>query len=120
MSLAEDLPAPAPISAAPAARFRPQDVAALSSGHAAHDTYIGFVPVLLPSLVERFALSHTLAGWLSACTQLPSILQPIFGYLADRLVLRWAVILGPAVTATLMSLAGWAPSYAVLALLFAG
>jgi FSR family fosmidomycin resistance protein-like MFS transporter len=92
-------------------------VLTIAAGHTVHDTYVGFVPVLLPSFVERFALSNTLAGWLSAFTQFPSILQPFFGHLADRLVLRWVVTLAPAVTATLMSLAGWAPSYAVLALL---
>jgi MFS transporter, FSR family, fosmidomycin resistance protein len=91
--------------------FRPGAVLTVAGGHAVHDTYVGFLPVLLPHFVERFALSNTKAGWLSACTHLPSILQPFFGHLADRLVLRWVVMLAPALTATLMSLAGWAPSY---------
>ncbi|MCU0281470.1 MAG: MFS transporter [Acidimicrobiia bacterium] len=117
-----DEPAPdtsAPATADAGASFQSGPVVTLAAGHASHDTYIGFLPVLLPHFVERFALSNTLAGWLSAFTQLPSILQPVFGHLADRLVLRWVVILGPAVTATLMSLVGWAPSYAVLGMLLA-
>jgi MFS family permease len=61
--------------------------------------------------------SNTKAGWLAACTQMPSILQPFFGHLADRLVLRWVVMLAPAVTATGMSLVGWAPGYLGLVLL---
>src|SRR3990172_4003722 len=89
----------------------------VAAGHTVHDTYVGFVPVLLPHFVERFALTNTKAGWLAACTQMPSILQPFFGPLADRLVLRWVVMLAPAVTATLMSLAGWAPGYLGLAVL---
>lgn len=89
----------------------------VAAGHTVHDTYVGFVPVLLPSFVERFALSNTRAGSLAAFTQLPSILQPFFGHLADRLVLRWVVTLAPAVTATLMSLVGWAPGYTGLAVL---
>jgi FSR family fosmidomycin resistance protein-like MFS transporter len=97
--------------------FRAGPILTISAGHAAHDTYIGFLPVLLPSFVERFGLSNTRAGALSAFTQLPSLLQPVFGHLADRLALRWMVTLAPGVTATVMSLAGWAPTYAVLALL---
>jgi len=117
VSLADEMPETPGSVPSPDAAFRPGGVLTVTAGHAAHDTYVGFVPVLLPSFVERFALSNTLAGWLSAFTQIPSVLQPVFGHLADRLVLRWVVILGPAITATLMSLAGWAPSYPVLALL---
>ena len=99
------------------ARFRPGAVLTVAAGHTVHDTYVGFVPVLLPRFVERFGLSNTKAGWLAAFTQMPSILQPFFGHLADRLVLRWVVMAAPAVTATLMSVAGWAPGYPSLALL---
>jgi FSR family fosmidomycin resistance protein-like MFS transporter len=98
--------------------FRPGDVITIAASHTVHDSYTGFVPVLLPSFVEHFALSNTRAGWLAAFTQLPSVLQPFFGHLADRFVLRWVVMLAPAVTATLMSLAGWAPNYLALGLLF--
>lgn len=118
VSLAEESPQAATADDAEQETYRPAGVATLAAGHAAHDTYVGFVPVLLPTFVERFALTNTQAGWLSAFTQMPSILQPVFGHLADRLVLRRVVILGPGVTASLMSLAGWAPSYPVLALLF--
>jgi len=97
--------------------FHPGAVMTVAAGHTVHDTYVGFVPVLLPHFVERFALTNTKAGWLAACTQMPSILQPFFGHLADRLVLRWVVMLAPAVTATVMSLAGWAPNYVALAVL---
>jgi FSR family fosmidomycin resistance protein-like MFS transporter len=99
------------------AAFHPGAVLTVAAGHTVHDTYVGFVPVLLPHFVERFALSNTKAGWLAACTQMPSILQPFFGHLADRLVLRWVVMLAPAVTATGMSLVGWAPGYLGLVLL---
>jgi len=115
-------PAPHPPEEPPLAgdsRFRPADVLTVAASHAVHDSFTGFVPVLLPHFVERLALSNVLAGWLAAFTQLPSILQPLFGHLADRFVLRWVVMLAPAVTATLMSLAGWAPNYPTLALLFA-
>lgn len=95
--------------------FHPGAVLTVATGHTVHDTYVGFVPVLLPHFVERFALSNTKAGFLAACTQIPSVLQPFFGHLADRLVLRWVVMVAPAVTATVMSLVGWAPGFAGLA-----
>lgn len=117
MSLVENPPEEPGDAAVPDASFRAGPVLTVAAGHAAHDTYIGFVPVLLPSFVERFGLSNTRAGALSAFTQLPSLLQPVFGHLADRLALRWVVTLAPGITATVMSLVGWAPSYAVLALL---
>ena len=114
MSLAES---DHPLDTTKADSFHPGAVLTVAGGHAIHDTYVGFVPVMLPHFIERFALSNTKAGWLSACTQMPSIMQPLFGHLADRLVLRWVVMLAPAITATLMSLAGWAPTYLTLALL---
>jgi FSR family fosmidomycin resistance protein-like MFS transporter len=97
--------------------FRGGAVAAVAAGHTLNDTYVGFVPVLLPSFVNRFSLSNFQAGWLSAFTQIPSVLQPFIGHLADRVTLRWVVTLAPGVTATLMSLVGWAPNYAALAIL---
>jgi FSR family fosmidomycin resistance protein-like MFS transporter len=117
VSLVEAAPPPPGEEPAPDASFRAGPIITISAGHAAHDTYVGFLPVLLPSFVERFGLSNTRAGALSAFTQLPSLLQPVFGHLADRLALRWMVTLAPGITATLMSLVGWAPTYAVLALL---
>jgi len=48
---------------------------------------------------------------------MPSLLQPLIGHWADRVDLRPVVILGPAVTAVMMSLLGIAPNYGVLALL---
>jgi len=116
VGILEDVAPDSAETPAPDPSFQAGFVVAISTGHAAHDTYVGFLPVLLPSFVERFGLSNTRAGALSAFTQLPSLLQPLFGHLADRLALRWMVTLAPAVTATLMSLMGWAPTYAILAL----
>lgn len=97
--------------------FQTTRVATISGGHAVHDTFTAFLPPLLPHFVENFALTRTAAGALAAFLQLPSLLQPFIGHLADRTALRWIVILGPAVTGTAMSLLGWAPSYVALAML---
>lgn len=88
----------------------------ISAAHGVHDTYTAFLPSLLPVFIANFALSKTKAGLLTVFLQAPSLLQPFIGHLADRLSLRYLVILAPAVTATMMSLLGVAPGYAVLAL----
>ena len=97
--------------------FQTGRLATIAGGHAVHDTFTAFLPPLLPRFVERLSLSNTAAGLLSAFLQLPSLLQPFIGHLADRTALRWIVVLGPGVTAAAMSLLGWAPGYFVLALL---
>lgn len=97
--------------------FQTANVATIAAGHAVHDTYTAFLPPLLPSFVQTFTLSNTAAGALAAFLQLPSLLQPFIGHLADRTTVRWIVILGPAVTGTAMSFLGWAPNYAALAML---
>lgn len=104
-------------TAATDGEFQTGRLATIAGGHAVHDTFTAFLPPLLPRFVERLSLSNTAAGLLSAFLQLPSLLQPFIGHLADRTTLRWIVVLGPGVTATAMSLLGWAPGYVVLALL---
>jgi len=92
-------------------------VVTISFGHWVHDTYTAFLAPLLPAFITKFALSKTEAGALAVFMQGPSLVQPFIGHLGDRVNLRYFVILGPAVTATMMSLLGIAPRYAVLALL---
>ena len=96
--------------------FQTGHVVTLSAGHAVHDTYTAFLAPLLPVLIEKFSLSKTGAGLLSLFMQGPSILQPFIGHLADSISMRYAVILAPAITGTMMSLLGIAPSYSVLAI----
>ncbi len=99
------------------AEFQTGDVATIAGGHAVHDAFTAFLPPLLPQFVQTFTLSNTAAGALAAFLQLPSLLQPFIGHLADKTTLRWIVILGPAVTGTAMSFLGWAPNYVALAML---
>ncbi len=97
--------------------FQTGRVATIAAGHAVHDTFTAFLPPLLPQFVQTLSLSNTAAGSLSSFLQIPSLLQPVIGHLADKTTLRWIVILGPGVTATLMSFLGWAPGYWALALM---
>jgi FSR family fosmidomycin resistance protein-like MFS transporter len=97
--------------------FQTGRVLTVSAAHGVHDTYTAFLPSLLPVFIASLTLSKTEAGLLTVFMQGPSLLQPFIGHLADRVSLRYLVILAPAVTAAMMSLLGIAPTYAVLALL---
>jgi FSR family fosmidomycin resistance protein-like MFS transporter len=102
--------------AAETEQFQTDRVLTISAAHGVHDTYTAFLPSFLPVFIANFALSKTEAGLLTVFMQGPSLLQPFIGHLADRISLRYLVILAPAVTAAMMSLLGMAPGYAVLAL----
>ncbi len=97
--------------------FHTDQVLTVAGGHFMHDTFSAFLAPLLPMLQVKLGTGYALTGGLVIFTQLPSLLNPFIGYLADRISLRYFVILAPAVTATLMSLIGFAPSYFALALL---
>jgi FSR family fosmidomycin resistance protein-like MFS transporter len=108
------------VTAVPAAeteRFQTDGVLTISAGHAVHDTYTAFLSPLLPAFIANLALSKTEAGLLTVFMQGPSLLQPLIGHLADRVSLRYFVILAPALTGAMMSLLGVAPGYGVLAML---
>jgi FSR family fosmidomycin resistance protein-like MFS transporter len=98
-------------------KFYMDRVLTIISAHFIHDTYSSFLAPLLPNLIEKLSLSYTQAGSLSAITQLPSLLNPIIGYLDDKVSLRIFVILAPAITATTMSCLGIAPNYPSLVIL---
>ena len=97
--------------------FKIGRVVAVSSGHLTHDTFSAFLSPLLPLLIEKLSMTRAAAGSLQLFIQGPSLIQPLIGRLADRVNLRFIVILAPAITATAMSLIGIAPTYAWLALL---
>jgi len=97
--------------------FKTGKILALSVAHFVHDVYSSFLAPLLPLLIEKLSMSLTQAGFLSTVMQFPALLNPYIGLLADRISVRYFVILAPAVTAVLMSLIGMAPSYGVLLIL---
>jgi len=98
-----------------AEQFHTGQVLTIAGAHLVNDTYTAFTPALLPVLIEKLSMSLPMAGSLTAIQQIPGVLNPFIGYLADRVSLRYFVILAPAVTATLMSSVGLAPNYLSLA-----
>jgi FSR family fosmidomycin resistance protein-like MFS transporter len=97
--------------------FQTGQVGSIAAGHLTHDVYSAFLAPLLPVIQKSMGLSYTQAGSLAIFTQLPSLLNPFIGYMADKVSVRYFVILAPAVTATLFSSIGLMSSYIALALL---
>ena len=97
--------------------FQTGQVLSIAGGHFLHDTFSAFFAPLLPLLIEKLSLSLTLVGTLSGMMQLPSLITPFIGYLADKVSVRYFIILAPGITATLMSFLGMANSYTALAIL---
>ena len=100
-----------------AAQFEVDQVATIAGGHFLHDTFSAFLAPLLPMIQTKLGTSYAMTGSLVIFTQIPSLLNPFIGYAADRISVRYFVILAPGITATLTGLIGLAPSYAALAML---
>ncbi len=97
--------------------FQTGGVLLVSVCHFIHDIYSSFLAPLLPLLIQKLSLSLTRAGLLTTVMQLPALLNPFIGVLADRISVRWFIILAPTLTAVPMSLIGLAPGYASLLIL---
>jgi FSR family fosmidomycin resistance protein-like MFS transporter len=91
----------------------------LAVGHMIIDLNQGSLPAILPFLKNAHNLSYAAAGTIVLMANLTSsIIQPLFGYLADRTARRWMLPLSVALSGLGLALVGLAPSYAaVLALI---
>ncbi len=98
-------------------KFQTDQVVTIVGGHFIHDVYSAFLAPLLPVIIEKLSLTLAMAGSLGAFMQIPAILNPFIGHLADKFSLRYFVIFAPALTGTLISLMGLAPNYYSLAIL---
>lgn len=110
------LPAPA----APAARVKPDMrlLGFLALGHMVIDINQGSFPVILPFLKDALNLSYAATGLIVLAANITSsLIQPLFGYLADRTARRWLLPISVLLSAVGLGFLGLAPSYgAVLAL----
>lgn len=98
-------------------KFQTGKVIGLSVSHFIHDIYSSFLAPLLPLLIQKLSMTLTQAGFLTTVMQIPALMNPYIGTLADRFNIRYFVVLAPAGTAIPMSLIGVAPNYGVLLLL---
>jgi MFS transporter, FSR family, fosmidomycin resistance protein len=99
--------------------FRNRSLMTLMLGHFTVDCYAGLLPVLYPLLIQRFTLDLKTVGLVSlAYTGTASVVQPLFGWVADRTGTRF-IGLALIWTATAFAAIGFAPSFPILLLLAA-
>ena len=108
-------PGGAALTESAAARPAPGLLALLSTGHMVVDINQGALPAILPFLREAFALSYAgAAAIMLVASVTSSVIQPLFGYLADRMARRWLLPLAVFVSGLGVGLTGIAPSYAMV------
>ena len=84
----------------------------LALGHLVVDMNQGALAPLLPFLKTAFGLSYAASGAiLLVASMTSSVVQPVFGYLADRATRRWLLPWAVLLSAIGVALAGLAPSY---------
>ncbi len=99
-----------------AGRFRA--LLAICSLHFINDLHPSFLPTFLPAIVRRLSLTLGEAGFLSTLFGIVNLLvQPLAGYLADRLSTPSFAVWAPLLTASGAYLLPLAPNYGV-AMLF--
>ncbi len=89
-------------------------ISTLAVGHASVDVTQGAVPALLPFLIEQRHYSYgATAALVLAMTGSSSLLQPLFGFLADRRSLAWLLPGGVALAAVGIALTGLVDGFAL-------
>lgn len=84
----------------------------LTASHVVDDLYQGAIPALVPFLVLDRGYSYTAAaGIILAATVLSSVVQPVFGVLADRKAMPWLTPVGLLVAGIGIGLSGVGDSY---------
>ena len=106
--------AAAPPFATTVERVRPHVglIGLLALGHFVVDLTQGALPAVLPLLQSRHGLSYAETGTIVLAANLTSsVIQPLFGYLADKTVRRWILPTSIVVAGVGMALTGVASSY---------
>lgn len=98
-------------------RFEFDNILTISFAHLVHDIYASFLAPILPLLIEKLGISIFLAGLLDVVRKLPALTNPFIGLVADKICVRYFIIIAPAITAISMSLVGAASHYIVLSVL---
>jgi len=81
-------------------------------GHLVADLNVSVVPAILPFLKDALGLSYAMAGTIILCSNATgSVIQPAFGYLADRKSMAWFLPLGCFLAGLGITLLGWASGY---------
>jgi MFS transporter, FSR family, fosmidomycin resistance protein len=95
--------------------MRRRAIALLAAAHLFDDVNQGVIPALIPFFIaERGFTIAAAAGLVLAANASSSVLQPLFGQIADRASAPWLVPAGLLLAGTGVALAGLAPTYALV------
>lgn len=94
--------------------YNPKAVGNIAFAHFSHDLYSSLLGPLIAAVQEKLALSLFVASLMVPAQQMPSVLQPFIGVLADRTSKRWFVVLAPAVAGISTSSIGLAPHIGIV------
>ena len=84
----------------------------LAAAHLSNDINTGSLPALLPFFVSFYGMDYTaIAGLMFASSFLSSIIQPLFGYLADKGSREWFMAVGVFFAGTSLALTGFFSDY---------
>lgn len=87
----------------------------LAASHAVTDLSQGALPVLLPFLQSAFGLTYAQVGVIVLTQNITSsVIQPAFGYLADRLSMPWLIPAGILLSGIGFAVTGHVGSYPAL------
>ncbi len=92
-----------------------KSIALLSAAHLSDDLNQGVVPAMLPFFIAANHLTYAAAaGLILAQTLSSSVVQPLFGLLADRRPSPWLIPLGLSLAGIGVALTGLAPTYGLI------
>lgn len=97
--------------------FETDKVVTVSLGHMIHDMYTAFLPQILPLLILKLSIPLSIVGLLDVIRKIPSLFNPVLGIIADKISLKYFIILAPSFTAISMSLLGLSTSLTMLIIL---
>ncbi len=100
---------------AAAERIDYKSIALLSAAHLSDDLNQGVVPAMLPFFIASDHLTYAAAaGLILAQTLSSSVMQPLFGMLADERPSPWLIPVGLTLAGVGVALAGLAPTYGLI------
>jgi FSR family fosmidomycin resistance protein-like MFS transporter len=101
-----------------AAQINKKAIFALFLIHFIGDFFQSFIRPMLPVLADKFSLNLTQVGMITGiATFMAFLIQPIFGYLADRYRIRLILLIGSSAGAICIPLVGIAPYFGIVLLL---
>ena len=84
----------------------------LSISHLSNDLPVGALPAILPFLVVQYGIDYkAVAGLMFASCFLSSVIQPVFGYIADKNSCKWLMSLGILLSCTGIAAIGFIENY---------